>query len=48
MKSMKSMTYNIKDYLGDADSCTISVTELSNRLEAHMFVRFKLAKCHRK
>lgn len=42
------MTYNIKDYLGDGESCTISATELSNRLKGHMFVRFKLGKCHRK
>lgn len=45
---MESMTYNISNDLGNEKSSKISITELSNRIEAHRFVRFKLANCHRK
>jgi len=45
---VESVSYNVSDYLGSEVSCKVSITELSNRIEAHMFVRFKLANCHRK
>lgn len=45
---MESMTYNITDDLENEGSCKINITELSNRIEVHTFVRFKLANCHRK
>lgn len=32
----------------DEGSCKISITEISNRIEAHRFVRVKLANCYRK
>lgn len=47
-QKVESMTYNISDDLENEGSCKIRITELSNRIQAHMSVRFKLENCHRK